>query len=206
MASTRHGDPVMGRYLQHLLIEWLKATNESEAEFARRAGISRAAINKLKNSATGGGPLTVEGFARALGRTAVQLYQERDQWRREEQGLPPIESQALLDRPLTFGDLPGWSAHERALRSTRAGRRFSEAAWESARHTTGGKLPGQLDQLTVLRLVELWQDVIDDADGSGAAEQAEIEAKTEAAKARAVGDDGTPHPATAKPKSGPRGR
>lgn len=208
MASTRHGDPAMGRFLQHLLIEWLKATDESEAEFSRLAGLSRAAVNKVKNSAQGGGPSTVEGFARALRKTTLQLYQERDQWRREEQGLPAIESQAPPDRPLRFGDLPEWAAHERAIRATRSGRRFGEAAWESARNTNGGKLPAHLDQLTVLRLVELWQDMHEDPDGSGAAEQREIEAKTEEArKKKAAGaEDTSPHPPTAKPKSGPRGR
>ena len=199
--AARTGDPVMGRFLQQLLLSWLQETGQSEAEFSRRAGLSKGAVNKIKNRAEGGGRPLVEGFARALGTTAIQLYVDRDRWHREQTGLPVVDLD--VERAPRFGDLPEWPALEKAIRASRSGQRFGEDAWASARNTSGGRLPARLDEHAVRRLLELWQDIYDDADGAGAAEQAEVEATTMLAKAV---NAPSPHPPTAKPKSGPRGK
>lgn len=151
----------MGQFLRSLLLAWLQETQLSEAEFGRRAKLSRATVNKVKNRAEGGGPRTVEGFARALGKTSLELYSEKDRWSREQQGLPAEPPAPQPERAPRFGDLPDWGTFEAQVRSSRTGRRYSEGAWESARNTRGGKLPSSLDQITVLRLVEFWQDLFD---------------------------------------------
>ena len=214
MTDPKTGDPEMGRYLQHLLLEWLRETNSSEAEFARRSTLTRATINKIKNEGRGGGAKTVLGFARALGLDDLQLRRGKAIWVRAAQGLDPIEEEdgPPLERARRLCDYPEWPALKKVIQATRSGGRYSEEAWERTGNTNGGDLPIRLDEHKVRRFLEVWQEVIDDADGRGAAEDAEIAEMTAKAQEqqrlrKAAGAEGaSPTPPVAKPKSGPRER
>lgn len=58
----------MNVLLQQIVRAWFAAhPDESESEFARRSGLTKAAINNIKNKASGGGLRAVEGIAIATG-------------------------------------------------------------------------------------------------------------------------------------------
>jgi hypothetical protein len=152
MAAAKTGDPVMGRYLQMLLREWVAAeTGRTDADFVRLSGLSRGTVNNIKNKAEGAGRQTVEKFAAALGKTAGALYAAGDRWHRTGTGeLGPEDRETELDEGDSgsrYGELPGWRQAEIEARKL-----FSDVpdfAFRLAAGMHGGAVPEVIDARTV---------------------------------------------------------
>lgn len=143
-------DHEMSVHLQRLLKEWLaEDPRRTEVDFAKAAGLSKATINNVKNKGGGAGHKTVAGFAKALGQTTTQLH----------------AAAAGASQPLgpSFRDLPGWQEIKDRLRATPRGRSYSEAAWRAAGSTASDAMPAELDEFTVLQLVDFWHHALPSA-------------------------------------------
>lgn len=214
----------MGGYLQKLLLEWLAHhPGSSEAEFARRSGLTRAAVNKIKNEGKGAGEQTVEGFARGLGVPKLKLRQDAEIWHAEKNGLPP--PQMVIDASTSQAQprlpqaryLRGFDvAFERAKQ--RWGHVFSPEEFDKMASFGGLALPELLDDAVMFQLLSTaraalaakragaidpeQQKILDEMAQLEADADAEYEAKQ---KAKAAGAEGqTPKPASATRKKGDR--
>lgn len=146
----------MNSLLRKLLLEWLAADpSRTEVDFAKLADLSKATINNLKNKGTGGGPRTVRGFAKVLGRSPAQLYAEAE-------GASP--SSACLLR-----HLPGWDIMKQHVSTTTRGRAYSDAAWKAAGNTPSPQAL-HLDEFQVQQLVEWWHNALSNEENPPASE------------------------------------
>jgi transcriptional regulator with XRE-family HTH domain len=228
--KTKTGDPVMNTYLQHVLVEWLAQPSapgeqkRTEAEFARRSGLTKAAINRIKQDAKGAGQQTVEGFARALGLAELTLRQDAQIWYAEEHGMQPpprlvldtSTSQAQPHHPQVRHLRGIEPAVERARK--RWGRQFDDEDFDRMLSFAGLSLPELLDDTVMFQLLSTARaanaavkaNAIDPEQQKILDEMARLEAEADAAyeaqqKARAVGGEGsTPKPSSATRKKGGR--
>lgn len=72
---------LMTAYVAHLIATAV-AAGESQVSLARRAGVSQGMISQLKSGKTakGVGLKSVDGFARAFGRTVPQFHEDAAAW------------------------------------------------------------------------------------------------------------------------------
>lgn len=116
------GDRRVSEALQRIFVDYLAAhPGESEASIGKRIGLTRAALNNLKNKGMGGGVKTIVGIARLLGVTPWDLLRTAlgggdlpasagmplrlvDGWDEAGQGMPPEIGDTVPPRPIARVD------------------------------------------------------------------------------------------------------
>jgi hypothetical protein len=142
-------DESMSAHLRRLLLAWLaEDPTRTEVDFAKASGLSKATINTIKNKGAGGGFRTVQGFAKALGKTPAQLHAEAE-------GATPLSAYLLRQ-------IPGWEQIRKNVAMTPRGRLYSEAAWRAAGNTPAPQVL-ILDEFQVQQLVDWWHHVLESA-------------------------------------------
>jgi transcriptional regulator with XRE-family HTH domain len=72
-------DPDVARYVQHLVLTWLRVQNRTQGALAKAMGVSPAHITALKSGRNVGGP-TIEKLAKVLHKTPGDLWNEAQVW------------------------------------------------------------------------------------------------------------------------------
>jgi len=196
MGAAKTGDLAMARFLQAVMKAWLAYDPErTDAEFHRISGLSRGAINNIKNKAEGAGRKTVDGFARAFGVETWQLYAAEHRWTKE--GGHEIEPKNLIteiepgENGARYGDLPGWREAESEARALFA--EVPDVGFRLAADMRGGALPTLITARTVGELAMWAWHATGSYQDRIRAETAEVQANLD--KSRKLREEGkTPPP------------
>lgn len=147
------------------LLEAMKARGYSQSRLEREAGFTAGHLSRLVNGK--GTAVEPETLARLNDCLKVNF-----EWLAIGRGHMDDVGQKL---PPRFRDHPDWAKTEKRVRAGRHGRRFSEEAYQLGGDAMGGKMPAHIDEVFMIQHLEVWQRIVDDPDGTGAAEDAEIE-------------------------------
>jgi hypothetical protein len=96
-AMPKQAELTVGRYLQHLALEWMRANDTTAKDLAKRVGVSGAQMHAVVTFGRGAGPKTVRGFAKLLGLEKWDLERDAEQWERAH----PVP----LDGPVDLDEL-----------------------------------------------------------------------------------------------------
>jgi len=116
------GDKRVNEALQKMLVDYLAAhPNESESAIGKRVGLTKAALNNMKNHAIGGGIKTIVGLSKLFGVTPWDLLRTAmgagdlpaavgmplrlvDGWEEAGLGMPPEVGDTVPPRPIARVD------------------------------------------------------------------------------------------------------